>query len=162
MCYGRKPCGMDAKLPKEGCDTKLPDQQNCMFALTKAVQRELTKNINSIINHSHIHRPPSIAHQPSRSIAPCTPKRASFLQTGFEGFLGHCSFSKPAKPGSEHNRGRTAQDTRCAKKRPLQNATANQDMKLTVSVSFGFCCNAISRSLSSSRSRRVFVGSSRY
>ena len=35
MCYGKKPCGMDAKLPKEGCDAKLPDQQNCVFALTK-------------------------------------------------------------------------------------------------------------------------------
>jgi hypothetical protein len=27
MCYGRKPCGMDAKLPKGDCDAKLPNQQ---------------------------------------------------------------------------------------------------------------------------------------
>ena len=37
MCYGRKPCGIDAKLPKGDCDAKVPNQQNCVFALTKAV-----------------------------------------------------------------------------------------------------------------------------
>jgi hypothetical protein len=26
VCYGRKPCGMDAKLPKGECDAKLPNQ----------------------------------------------------------------------------------------------------------------------------------------
>jgi hypothetical protein len=91
MCYGRKSRGMDAKLPKEDCNDKLPNRGGpAYFALTKAVPPlscrykhpcELTKTqIRSLIipTYSLQHCPPA---QPF-GIAPYTPQ---CVRPGLEG-----------------------------------------------------------------------------